>query len=298
MARKRDIIIAVIIGASFFITILFFFLIMLGSLTDSGEISLGGYGSKVAVVDVFGTISESEDIVRQLKKWGESKSVRAIILHVDSPGGGIAASQEIYGEIKRIREEEGKIVIAAMSSVAASGGYYISCAADKIMANPGTITGSIGVIIQFPTAGELMEKIGIAFETIKSGEVKDVGSLNRRMTDRERQMLTAMVMDSYEQFVEAVAENRDMAKEDVYGLADGSVYSGRQALMMGLVDTLGSFEDAIRMAADMAGIQGEPETVKEIKHKEGLFDLLGKLNTKMDQVLLGRNSGPEVLYLY
>ena len=179
MARKRDVVIAVIIVFSFILTIGFFGLIFLGAFYAEDDVGFGGFGEKVAVIEISGGIYESAPVIRQLKKWGESSSIKALVLHIDSPGGAVAPSQEIYNEILRIRNEEGKPVVVSMSSVAASGGYLISCAADRIMANPGTMTGSIGVILQFPTVGRLLDKVGVDYETVKSGELKDVGSYSR-----------------------------------------------------------------------------------------------------------------------
>ncbi|MCP4703920.1 MAG: signal peptide peptidase SppA [candidate division Zixibacteria bacterium] len=298
MAKKRDIIIAVVIAATFFITIGFFGLMFVGLMSESGDSPWGGFGTKVAIVEVYDGIYDSKSTIKQLKKWGESNSVSAIVLDINSPGGGIAPSQEIYNEILRIREEDNKVVVSSMSSVAASGGYYIACASDVIMANPGTITGSIGVILSYPTAGELFNKIGVKYETVKSGELKDVGSLDRNMTANERKMLSDMVMDSYEQFVEAIVAGRGMEKEDVYRLADGSIYSGRQAYYNGLIDTLGGFEDAVRLAAELAGISGKPQTVKDFIPEKGIFDLMGGVLKSVGQVTSKGGLGPEILYLY
>ncbi|RKX20992.1 MAG: signal peptide peptidase SppA [Candidatus Zixiibacteriota bacterium] len=298
MAKKRDIIIAIIIAATFFMTIGFFGLMFIGLMSEDGDIGWGGFGPKVAIVEVFDGIYDSEPIIRQLKKWGKSKSVSAIVLHVNSPGGGIAPSQEIYNEILRVRKDEGKVVVTSMSSVAASGGYYISCASDMIMANPGTITGSIGVILSYPTAGELFEKVGVRYQTVKSGELKDVGAVDRNMTANERKMLSAMVMDSYEQFVEAIVAGRGMDKDEVYKLADGSIFSGRQAYNYGLIDTLGGFEDAVRLAAELAGISGKPQTVKDFVPRKGFFDLLGGLLRNVGRASSTGSLGPEILYLY
>jgi len=298
MAKKRDIIIAIVIAATFFITIGFFGLMFIGLMSEDGDVGWGGFGSKVAIIEVYDGIYDSESTIKQLKKWGESQSVSAIVLHINSPGGGVAPSQEIYNEILRVREEDDKIVVTSMSSVAASGGYYIACASDVIMANPGTITGSIGVILSYPTAGELFEKVGVKYETVKSGELKDVGSLDRNMTANERKMLSAMVMDTYEQFVDAIVAGREMEKEEVYKLANGSIFSGRQAYENGLVDTLGGFEDAIRLAAEMAGISGKPQTVKDFIPKKGLFDLMGGVLKDVGRVTSKGGVGPEILYLY
>lgn len=299
MLGRKDVVLIVIISASFLAALIFFGLMFMGAFySDDGEVSLGGLGSRVAVVDVFETIIDSEPIVKQLKKWGKSSSVKAIVVHVDSPGGGVAASQEIYEEMLRIREEEKKIVVVSMSSLAASGGYYISCGADRIMANSGTLTGSIGVIVQFYNASKLMEKVGVEISKVKSGEVKDVGAYDRAMTDREREMLTAVIMDTYEQFVETVAKGRNLEKEQIYPLADGSIFTGRQAKELGLVDTLGSFEDAIKYAAELAGISGEPKVVKETKPKAGFLDLLGSTLGGVRELTSGDKSGPQIMYLY
>ena len=299
MARKRDIVIGVIIALSFILVVAFFGLAFVGVMMEGGEVGLGGFGDRIAVVEVFGVIEDAEEVVSQLKTWGDADNVSAIVLHINSPGGAVAPSQEMYDEILRVREVEGKIVVASMSSVAASGGYYIACAADKIIANPGTITGSIGVIMQVSAAEKLLTKIGISYEVVKSGELKDVGSMDRPMTENERRMLTAMVMDTYEQFVEAVADGRGMSKEEVYPLADGSVFSGRQAIDVGLVDTLGGFEDAVRYAAELAGIEGDPHTVKVPEPKKGIFDMFSSLFNGAEQAASGLTSpGPRVLYLY
>ncbi|MBN2227807.1 MAG: signal peptide peptidase SppA [candidate division Zixibacteria bacterium] len=298
MARKRDIVIGVIIALSFILVLAFFGLAFIGAMME-GEVGIGGFGDRVAVVEVFGVIEDAEDVISQLKKWGDADNVGAIVLHINSPGGAVAPSQEMYNEILRIREDEGKVVVASMSSVAASGGYYIACATDKIMANPGTITGSIGVVMQVLTAEKLFTKIGIDYEVVKSGELKDVGNMERAMTENERRMLTSMVMDTYEQFVEAVAEGRGMDKEEVYPLADGSVFNGRQAMDMGLVDTLGGFEDAVRYAAELAGIEGDPRTIKVPEPKKGIFDMFASLFSGARQAASGLTSpGPRVLYLY
>jgi protease-4 len=237
-------------------------------------------------------------VVRQLKKYGDDNSVAAILIHVNSPGGVVAATQEMYDEIMRIRLEEDKPVVVSMSSVAASGGYYIACAADQVVANPGTLTGSIGVILEYPIVGELLEKLGIEFETIKSGEVKDVGSPWREPSERDRRMLQAAIDDTYEQFVQVVMEGRNLTREDVLAVADGSIFTGRQALDLGLVDRLGSFEDAVRITGELAGIDGEPGTVKERPRRGvSVFDLLeGRLSGVFDVSEL--NLGPELKYLY
>jgi protease-4 len=298
MARKRDVVVGVIIGVTFLFCLIFFGLAFLGALVSDDGVALGGFGDKVAVVEVYGTIESSRNIIRQLKKYGDAGSVKAILLHIDSPGGAAAPSQEIYNEIKRVRDEDGKIVVASFLTVAASGGYMIACGADKIVSNPSSITGSIGVIMQYPTLGGLFEKVGIDYQTVKSGELKDVGSLHRPLTDNEREMLGAMITDTYEQFIDIIVEGRRMDRDQVYKMSDGSIFSGRQAYRMGLVDTLGGYEEALLIAADMAGIDGEPNVIKEYRQQKSIWDVMGSLLGRIDDVSAGKESGPRIMYLY
>ncbi len=240
-------------------------------------------GDRIAVVDITGILTSSHNVSRgassarsvieQLDQFGEDNSVRALVLRIDSPGGTVVAAQEIFAAINRLREEKEKVVVASMADIAASGGYYIACSADRIFANPGTITGSIGVIMEFPNMEELFGKIGLKSNTIKSGEFKDTGSALREMTDREREVLQALIDDVYGQFVQAVQESRGMTPEKVRELADGRIFTGRQALELGLVDEIGDMTDAIRAAADLAGIEGEPEIVRK-KKKVRFWDVL------------------------
>jgi protease-4 len=296
MARRRDIVIGIIIASCFLlflcITVIAFF-----TMYDE-DASFLAFGDRIAIIDIFGTIVSSEDVVRQIVKYGDDNSVAAILIHVNSPGGGVAATQEIYDEIMRVRLEEEKPVVVSMSSVAASGGFYLACAADQIIANPGTLTGSIGVILEYPVMGELMSKLGIKFETIKSGEIKDVGSPWREPTESDRKMLQAAIDDTYEQFVEVVMEGRNLTREEVIEIADGSIFTGRQALDLGLVDGLASFEEAIRMTGEIAGIEGKPNTIKEKPRRKGtIFDLLqGKLPGIFESSV--PSLGPELMYLY
>lgn len=299
MAKKRDIIIGVIIAGSFIVAFGFFALMMVGFMSGSGNFSFTGLGESIGVIEVYGTITDasSRPVIKQLKKWTDNSSIAAIVIHINSPGGGVSASQEIYDAILRTREE--KVVVASMASVAASGGYYIACAADKIIANKGTLTGSIGVILQFHTAEVLLKKIGLETETIKSGKLKDVGNYSRKMTEDEGLMLQAVVMDTYEQFVEAVAEGRSKSKEEIYPLADGSIYTGLQAYNLGLIDTLGGLYEAIELAADLAEIEGDPNVVRPLKRKKGGFwDILSKISEKINIAVEQELSGPRLLYLY
>jgi protease-4 len=222
--------------------------------------------ASVAVIDIEGPIFDISEPLKQLKSYMNNSSVKALLIRVNSPGGSVAPSQEMFEELKRAREK-GKKVVVSMGSVAASGGYYIACAADEIYANPGTITGSIGVIAEFPNFEGLMDKVGIRFETLKTGKFKDTGSAFRPMTGEEQELLQEMLMDVYEQFVEAVAESRKMPIEEVKKYADGRIFSGRQALEYGFIDALGTQSDALRRAADLAGIKGKPRVLKKIKRR-------------------------------
>ena len=272
MAKKQNWIIGLIIlaGFLFFIFVMAFFISNL-SIDQDYEISTGG--SKIALVEVKGVIYTADEIVRQFEKYAHNSSVKGIVLRIESPGGGIAASQEIYEKVKQVRES-GKVVIASMGSVAASGGYYIACGADTIMANLGTTTGSIGVIAEIPNTKELMDKIGIRFNVIKSGKFKDTGSPYRTMTAEDRRYMQNLINDAYAQFVDVVIKERNLNRRTVLKYADGRVFTGKQALTYSLIDTLGTYEDAINLAAEVAGILGKPKTVKERKRKVTLFDLL------------------------
>jgi protease-4 len=274
VAKKSDVIIAVIIIASFLlISVLTLFAFM--GLSEDGSGLFTGLGDKVAIVDVHGVIRNSSDVIRQLRKYAKDGSIPVVVIHIDSPGGGAAASQEIYEEINKLRQE-GKKVVVSMASVAASGGYYIACAADTIVANPATLTGSIGVIFQFPVAEELLKKVGVRYEVIKRGDIKDIGSIDRSMTPRERESLQSVVDDTYEQFVGVIVEGRGMEREDVLKLADGGIFTGSQAKELGLVDELGNLQDAIKLAGEMVGMEGYPNTVKERERKTSWIDLLSQ----------------------
>ncbi|OGW06786.1 MAG: hypothetical protein A2889_03250 [Nitrospinae bacterium RIFCSPLOWO2_01_FULL_39_10] len=226
---------------------------------------------KLALVRIEGVITESEDIVRQIKKYREDSSIKGIVLRIDSPGGAVGPSQEIYKEV--LKTTEGKKVVASMGGLAASGGYYIASAANRIFANPGTITGSIGVIMAFSNFEELMKKLGLKTTVIKSGKFKDVGSPVRELTEEERKILQSVSDDIHGQFIEAVAKGRNLKIESVKELADGRIFSGRQAMESGLIDELGTLEDAISYATKLAGIKEKAKIVQERKEKNLLLRL-------------------------
>jgi protease-4 len=237
---------------------------------------------RIALVEITGVITSSHQagnraasarrVVEQLEKYGEDDSVKAVLVRVDSPGGTVVAAQEIHAALKRLRSR-GKKVVVSMADLAASGGYYIACAADRVYASPGTLTGSIGVIMQFPNVQGLLGKIGVSATTIKSGEFKDLGNSFREMTERDRRLLQGLVDDVYQQFVEAVAAGRSLPPERVRDLADGRIYSGRQAKELGLVDELGDFDAALKATAQLAGIRGKPEVLRE-KTRPRFWELL------------------------
>lgn len=238
---------------------------------ESVHFSAGG--GNVGVVELLGPIYESERIVKQFETFGEEKSIKAIVFRIDSPGGLVVPSQEIYEAVRRVRDG-GKPVVASMGNLAASGGYYAACGADTLMANPGTTTGSIGVVAEFLNLQKLMNKIGVTFETVKSGKFKDTGSPHRELTPEDRVYLQSWIDDAFGQFVDVVARERRLSKTAVMKIADGRVFTGRQAKALGLVDLLGDYRDAVRLAGRLGKIKGEPELVRWRTRRITLFDLL------------------------
>lgn len=239
-----------------------------------GEYTSSGSGDKIAVVEINDVIVSSENTVEQIKKFREDKSVKAILLRINTPGGGVAASQEIYEEVKKTRDS-GKIIVVSMGAIAASGGYYIAVGSSLIVSNPGTLTGSIGVIAQFISIKDLAEKLGINQTTIKSGNLKDAGNPFRQMNDTDKAYFQDVVDNSFMQFLDVVAKERKMDKETLLKYANGRVFTGLQAKEYGLVDSLGTFEDAIRITSRMAGIEGEPRIIRERKKFSFFEELMG-----------------------
>lgn len=248
-----------------------------------GVVKITGLISTVSQVSpLFGAATGSEAVTAQIRKAAADKSVKALIIRINSPGGSAVGSQEIYQAVQQYRHETKKPVIASMGDVAASGGYYVAAPADKIMASRATLTGSIGVIIETMEYHELLDKIGVSGNPITSGKYKDMGSPFREMRPDERELFKAMVNDIYDQFLDDVAQGRGMKKEAVKRLADGRAYTGRQAQKVGLVDELGTFRDAIKLAAKEAGITGEP-TVKFFGRVTLLDALLGDISSASRQ---------------
>ena len=228
------------------------------------DLDLSGQ-ERVALIRVEGVILDAQATIGELKQYSENPLVKAIVLRIDSPGGGVVPSQEIHDAVKRVKNKSNKAVIASMGTVAASGGYYIAAATDRIIANPGSLTGSIGVIMETANVEGLLKKIGVEGIVIKSGRFKDVGSPLRKMSEDERKLLQSVMDDVHHQFIQAVADGRSLELSDVEPLADGRIFTGRQAKEARLVDELGDLDDAIHIAADIAGMEGEPKVVEPRK---------------------------------
>ena len=273
-SRARAALVA--LGAGAGVLVLFVVAVwLLLALTDDG---LPG-GAKVAVVEVEGVIGavadrglDPDSVVRTLGEYRDDPAIRAVVLRINSPGGVVAPTQEIFTAVRRLREAK-KPVVASLGSVAASGGYYVAVAADRIYANPGTLTGSIGVVMQLANLEGLLKKVGVEYVVVKAGAFKDVGNFARPMTPEERRILQALLDDVYEQFIAAVADGRGLPTKDVRGFAEGRIYSGRQAQSLKMVDDLGGLEDAIEAAARMAGLPPRPKVVYP-RRRFSLRDLL------------------------
>lgn len=262
------------------------FFVLIGIISRLDGLSFGT-GNKVAVLPLTGVITDSEATIEHLKKFAKDDSVKAIVVRINTPGGGVGPSQEIYEEVKKLKGK--KIVVASLGALAASGGYYVACAAEKIYANPGTITGSIGVIMQFVNVKDLIEKIGLKGMVVKSGAFKDIGSPVRDMKPEERELIQSVIDNVHQQFVSAVAEGRKLDREKVERIADGRIFSGEQAKAMGLVDAIGNLEDAVADAGKMAKIEGEPRVVTPPRKKISILELLKEEAKSIISDKLGEN---------
>ncbi len=262
------IVLSVILLASSF----FYFGKMMSRNSSKYSERAGKSSEKVGIVDLNFTIISSESFVKQFKEFGEDKSIKSIVLRVNTPGGGVAASQEMYEAVKKVRDS-GKPVVISIGSLGASGGYYTACGGNVIVSDPGSLVGSIGVIISLTNFKELAEKLGVTENIIKSGELKDAGNPLRELNEKDREYFQSIVDDSYDQFLDVVSTERKIEKEKLREYANGRVFTGRQAKEIGLVDSLGTFEDAIMMAARMAGIEGEPTIVRR-KEKVTFFQMI------------------------
>ena len=275
-AGSRTLLWVLVGGAAFFIFVLAVFTLVYVSVKgdeNSYRIS-GGSGGRIAVVDVEGVIISAEDTVKQLKKFGDDDSVKAIILHLNTPGGGAAASEEIYKEVRRIRDEKKKKIVASIETVGASGGYYIASACNKIYADQASIVGSIGVIMEWYNYGDLLHWAKMKEVIIKAGELKDTGDPTRDLTPQEREYLQGMADNMHKQFIANVASGRGLKVEDITPIATGRVWTGEQALPLHLIDEVGDFQHAVQETAKSVGIKGEPSLVKQEREKRTLLDLM------------------------
>ncbi|MCH8271837.1 MAG: signal peptide peptidase SppA [Candidatus Marinimicrobia bacterium] len=271
MAKQYNILTISLIASAFFLFVLL--LVISYDFMTNGKLSLSDDSPTIAIVELIGPIYDSKQIIRQFKKYGEDDDIDAIIFRISSPGGGVSASQEIYEEVRKIRNS-GKPILASLGAVAASGGYYVAIAANKIMSNPATVTGSIGVIVGLPNYKGLMNKLGLSYVNITSGPYKDSGSPFKELKEEDREIFQSIVDDLYNQFVEAVSLERNISAERVREVADGRIYSGLLAKELGLIDTLGTYEDALKYAVELAGLSGKPRIIKERRKQLSIFDLL------------------------
>ena len=236
---------------------------------DGRTLNLRG---KVGIIPIEGIIGDSGELIEQINEFADDRGIKAVVLRIDSPGGGVVPSQEIYQAVRELKKK--KKVVASMGSVAASGGYLIAVAADRVVANPGSITGSISTVMHYANVEELLKKVGVRSSVVKSGKFKDIGSPTREMTAEEKSLIQAIVDDIYDQFVRTIAENRKLPLQRIFELADGRIFSGRQAKDLGLVDELGGLQDAVLLAGKLSGMEGTPETVHGMKKKTTLFKYL------------------------
>jgi len=255
-----------------FLAVAGLFVLVVGGLARGGDGAAALFGPRVAIVELEGLIVDVDDLVSELKTDRENPSVRAVVLRINSPGGVVGPSQELHDAILRLRQA-GKPVVASMGAVAASGGYYVAVACDQIYANPGTLTGSIGVIMQMANVEQLLKKVGVDYVVVKAGAYKDVGNFSRPMTPDERRVLQALLDDVHGQFIDAVAKGRKLDRDEVARFADGRVFSGRQARDLKMVDALGGLEDAVLAAGKLAGLPSPP-AVMPPRRRFSIMDVL------------------------
>jgi len=273
--RSRTALWILIGGGAFFLFVLAVFSLVYLTLHAGGnEAGFGGFGDRIGVVDLDGVIVSPQPVVGQLKKFADDSSIKAIILHVNSPGGGVAASEEIYREVKRIRDEKKKRIVVSIETVGASGAYYIASGSNKIYADQGSIVGSIGVIAEWVNYGELLKWAKLKSIVFKTGEFKDTGNPARELTPAEQAYMQSLIDNMFGQFVQAVADGRGMKYDDVKTIANGKVWTGKEALAMKLIDDTGDFEAVVSDTAKSVGISGEPTLVRPEKDRRTLLDLL------------------------
>ena len=261
-------------GGAFFLFLLAVFALVYFTARTQQKDSFAGFRDKIAVVDLEGVILSPKDTVEQLRKFGDDSSIKAIVIHVNSPGGGAAASEEIYREVLRIRDVKKKRIVASIETVGASGAYYVSSATNKIFADNASIVGSIGVIAEWYNYEELIKWAKLKAIVMKAGEFKDTGSPVREMTPAERAYLQTLIDNMHSQFITSVAAGRRMKVDDIRPLADGKVWTGEQAIPLKLVDQIGDFRTAVEDTAKSVGIKGEPTIVRPEKERKSVLDLL------------------------
>jgi protease-4 len=272
--RSRAFLWVILGGGAFFVFLIAIFALVYFSVRSQQKDGFSGFGDKIGVVDLEGVILNPKDVVDQLRKFADDSSIKAIVIHVDSPGGGAAASEEIYREVLRIRDEKKKTIVASIGTVGASGAYYVSSAANKIFADNASIVGSIGVIAEWYNYEELLKWAKLQAITLKAGEFKDTGSPTRPMTPEERAYMQSLIDNMHTQFIHSVAVGRKMKDDQVRALANGKVWTGQEAVPLKLVDQIGDFRMAIDDTAKSVGIKGEPTLVRPEKDRKSLLDLM------------------------
>ncbi|HKR32752.1 MAG TPA: signal peptide peptidase SppA [Terriglobales bacterium] len=297
--RPRTLLWILIGGGAFFLFALVIFSLLYFSVRGNGDFDVGG-GEKIAVVDVEGVILQAKPFVEQLKRYGDDSSIKAIILRIDSPGGGAAASQEMYEAVKRVRDQKKKIIVASIQTVGASGAYYIASGASKIYANRASIVGSIGVIAEWVNYGDLLRWAKLKEVLFTAGELKAAGDPAREMTPAERDYLQSLVNEMYGQFIHDVADGRKLKVDYVKPLASGRVWTGEQAIGLKLIDKLGGFQDAVDDTARAVGIRGEPSLVHPEEKKRTLLDILFGDVTQLlpAQARMLQTNNPSFFYLW
>jgi protease-4 len=259
--------------------------LLAGSTAFRGPEGMGaGFGPRVAVVELEGIILDVDDLLKDLKAYRENPQVRAVVLRINSPGGVVGPTQELHQAVLQVRKA-GKPVVASLGAVAASGGYYVAVAADQIYANPGTLTGSIGVIMQLANVGELLKKVGVNYVVVKAGQFKDIGNVSRTMSPEERRVLQTLLDDVHGQFVVAVAAGRKLNRNEVLRFADGRIFSGAQAKGLKMVDELGGFDDAVNGAARLAGLPLPPHVMPPRRRLSFMELLRNQLGLARDHLL-------------
>src|ERR1700737_521476 len=273
--RSRTLLWILIGGGAFFLFVLAVFaLVYLTLHAGGGEAGIGGFGDRIGVVDLDGVILSPQPVVGQLKKFADDSSIKAIHLQINSAGGGVAASEEIYREVKRVRDEKKKRIVVSIETVGASGAYYVAAASDKIYADHGSIVGSIGVIAQWVNYGDLLKWAKLKDIVLKTGEFKDTGNPARDLTPAEQAYMQSLIDNMFGQFVQAVADGRGMKFGDVKAIANGKVWTGEQAKSMKLIDEVGDFEAAVSDTAKSVGIKGEPSLVRPDRDRKTVLDAL------------------------